>query len=194
MAEALHRATLDSLERERADHAEAVANMETLFEATSSRVLATSMTQFNETQERILRERDSKLKDSLGPLEELLGQYKLSLEGFDDQLCSCRRFRETKLKAGGKLPGRLVRRYWDAPGASAGQKSDICGLGRAVCPGAAAAQKRRGEDPGEVRQKGKKPFSRSQPSGMACRFRRALCKDADYAYDKQGEEEENDAP
>jgi DNA recombination protein RmuC len=41
------------------------------------------MTQFNETQERILRERDSKLKDSLGPLEELLGQYKISLEGFD---------------------------------------------------------------------------------------------------------------
>ena len=59
VAEALHQATLASLERERADHGEAVANMETLFEATSSRVLATSMTQFNETQERILRERDS---------------------------------------------------------------------------------------------------------------------------------------
>lgn len=85
VAEALHQATLASLERERADHGEAVANMETLFEATSSRVLATSMTQFNETQERILRERDSKLKDSLGPLEELLGQYKMSLEGFDKE-------------------------------------------------------------------------------------------------------------
>lgn len=83
VAEALHRASVESLDRERADHAEAVANMETLFEATSSRVLASSMTQFNETQERILRERDSKLKDSLGPLEELLGQYKVSLEGFD---------------------------------------------------------------------------------------------------------------
>jgi DNA recombination protein RmuC len=83
VAEALHHASLDSLERERADHADAVANLETLFEATSSRVLAGSMTQFNETQERILRERDSKLKDSLGPLEELLGQYKSSLEGFD---------------------------------------------------------------------------------------------------------------
>jgi DNA recombination protein RmuC len=83
VAEALHRASLDSLERERVDHADAVANLETLFEATSSRVLAGSMSQFNETQERILRERDSKLKDSLGPLEELLGQYKSSLEGFD---------------------------------------------------------------------------------------------------------------
>jgi DNA recombination protein RmuC len=83
VAEALHRASLDSLERERGDHADAVANLESLFEATSSRVLASSMTQFNETQERILRERDSKLKDSLGPLEELLGQYKSSLEGFD---------------------------------------------------------------------------------------------------------------
>jgi DNA recombination protein RmuC len=83
VAEALHGASLDSLERERADHADAVANLETLFEATSSRVLASSMNQFNETQERILRERDSKLKDSLGPLEELLGQYKSSLEGFD---------------------------------------------------------------------------------------------------------------
>ena len=83
VAEALQRASSEALERERADHAEAVASMESLFEATSSRVLASSMTQFNETQERILRERDSKLKDSLGPLEELLGQYKSSLEGFD---------------------------------------------------------------------------------------------------------------
>ena len=83
VAEALRQAALDSLERERVEHVEAVSNMETLFEATSSRVLASSMTQFNETQERILRERDSKLKDSLGPLEELLGQYKISLESFD---------------------------------------------------------------------------------------------------------------
>ncbi len=83
VAEALHQASVESLERERSDHAEAVANMETLFEATSNRVLASSMTQFNETQERILRERDSKLKDSLGPLEELLAQYKSNLEGFD---------------------------------------------------------------------------------------------------------------
>lgn len=83
VAQALHRASVEALERERADHADAVANMEALFEATSSRVLASSMTQFNETQERILRERDSKLKDSLGPLEELLAQYKSSLEGFD---------------------------------------------------------------------------------------------------------------
>ena len=83
VAEALHEASREALERERRDHAEAVAQMETLFEATSSRVLANSMSQFNETQERILRERDSKLRDSLGPLEELLAQYKTSLEGFD---------------------------------------------------------------------------------------------------------------
>ena len=83
VAEALHQAATASLERERAEHVQAVSNMETLFEATSSRVLASSMTQFNETQERILRERDTKLKDSLGPLEELLGQYKNSLESFD---------------------------------------------------------------------------------------------------------------
>lgn len=83
VAEALHLAAVESLSRERAAHLEAVTNMEKLFEATSSRVLASSMTQFNETQERILRERDSKLKDSLGPLEELLGQYKNSLESFD---------------------------------------------------------------------------------------------------------------
>lgn len=83
VADALRAASLESLERERVEHAEAVANIETLFEATSSRVLANSMTRFNETQERILRERDSKLKDSLGPLEELLGQYKNSLATFD---------------------------------------------------------------------------------------------------------------
>ena len=44
VAEALHRASEESLERERADHAQAVANLETLFEATSSRVLVNSMT------------------------------------------------------------------------------------------------------------------------------------------------------
>ena len=83
VAQALLQAANESLDRERADHALAVSNMEVLFEATSSRVLHSSMEQFNQTQERILRERDSKLKDSLGPLEELLGQYKLSLESFD---------------------------------------------------------------------------------------------------------------
>jgi len=83
VAEALHGASEAALERERADHAQAVANLDTLFEATSTRVLTNSMSHFNETQERILRERDTKLKDSLGPLEELLGQYKASLEGFD---------------------------------------------------------------------------------------------------------------
>ena len=83
VAQALLQAANESLDRERADHALAVSNMEVLFEATSSRVLHSSMEQFNQTQERILRERDSKLKDSLGPIEELLGQYKLSLESFD---------------------------------------------------------------------------------------------------------------
>ncbi|MBW4029820.1 MAG: DNA recombination protein RmuC [Acidobacteria bacterium] len=83
VAEALHAAAADTLERERTEHAAAVANLEALFEATSSRVLAGSMTSFNETQERILRERDSKLRDSLGPLKELLSQYKSSLENFD---------------------------------------------------------------------------------------------------------------
>ena len=83
VAEALHRAAVETLERERGEHAAAVANLESLFEATSSRVMAGSLSSFNETQERILRERDSKLKDSLGPLEELLGQYKSSLESFD---------------------------------------------------------------------------------------------------------------
>jgi len=83
VAEALHRTSVQALERERLDHAAAVSNMETLFEATSSRVVQNSMDQFNQTQERILRDRDSKLKDSLGPLEELLGQYKTSLANFD---------------------------------------------------------------------------------------------------------------
>ena len=83
VAEALRQAAADSLERERSEHLEAISHMEILFEATSSRVLANSMSQFNETQERILRERDTKLKDSLGPLEELLGQYKVSLDTFD---------------------------------------------------------------------------------------------------------------
>jgi DNA recombination protein RmuC len=83
VAEALHRSSQETLERERDAHREAMSGMESFFEATSSRVLASSMSQFNETQERILRERDSKLKDSLAPLEDLLGQYKISLEGFD---------------------------------------------------------------------------------------------------------------
>ena len=83
VAESLQRAATETLERERGEHARAVENLEALFESTSHKVMASSLASFNDTQERILRERDSKLKDSLGPLEELLGQYRVSLEAFD---------------------------------------------------------------------------------------------------------------
>lgn len=78
----------ETLERERAARAERELEwrtMETTFEALSNRVLAQTVEQFSASQERVLRERDSKLDLSLKPLTALLDEYKRNLAEFNTQ-------------------------------------------------------------------------------------------------------------
>ena len=71
------------LERERTEHAASIEQLEVMFENTSNRVLAQTVEQFNQSQEHVQRERDSKLDLTLKPLEALLDEYKKSLAQFD---------------------------------------------------------------------------------------------------------------
>ena len=75
----------ESLDRERIEHVGAIKNMEVTFENLSNRVLAQTVEQFNQSQEQVLRERDSKLNLTLKPLEALLDEYKKSLADFDKE-------------------------------------------------------------------------------------------------------------
>jgi DNA recombination protein RmuC len=73
----------ETIDAERRAHEVAVANLESTFENVSNRVLAQTVEQFSQTQERVVRERDAKLDLTLKPLESLLEQYKTSLSTFD---------------------------------------------------------------------------------------------------------------
>ncbi|HUX04007.1 MAG TPA: DNA recombination protein RmuC [Acidimicrobiales bacterium] len=75
----------ENLARERGEHEVALRNLETTFENLSNRVLAQTVEQFNQSQEQVLRERDSKLDLTLKPLEALLDEYKRSLSDFDKE-------------------------------------------------------------------------------------------------------------
>jgi DNA recombination protein RmuC len=75
----------ETLARERADHESSLANMELTFESMSNRVLAQTVEQFNQSQERVLKERDSKLDLTLKPLETLLDEYKKNLADFNKE-------------------------------------------------------------------------------------------------------------
>ena len=75
----------ENLARERAAHEGALANLEVTFENLSNRVLAQTVAQFSQSQEQVLRERDSKLHLTLKPLEVLLDEYKKNLSDFDKQ-------------------------------------------------------------------------------------------------------------
>ncbi len=73
----------EGLARERAEHENAIRNMEVTFENMSNRVLAQTVDQFNQSQEQVLKERDSKLNLTLKPLETLLDEYKKNLAEFN---------------------------------------------------------------------------------------------------------------
>lgn len=78
----------ENFSRAREEHDAALANLEVTFENMSNRVLAQTVTQFNQSQEQVLRERDSKLHLTLKPLEVLLEDYKRDLSEFDKQHAS----------------------------------------------------------------------------------------------------------
>lgn len=78
-------AAVETLARERSEHDGALKNMESTFENLSNRVLAQTVEQFNQSQEQVSRERDSKLDLTLKPLESLLDEYKKNLAQFNKE-------------------------------------------------------------------------------------------------------------
>ncbi len=74
-----------NLEQIRAEHNEAMRNMETIFENLSNRVLAQTVRQFNQSQEQVMKERETTLDRTLKPLADLLDEYKRNLAEFDKQ-------------------------------------------------------------------------------------------------------------
>jgi DNA recombination protein RmuC len=75
----------EMLARERDEHENSLKNMEMTFENMSNRVLAHTVDQFNQSQEQVLKERDSKLDLTLKPLETLLDEYKKNLADFNKE-------------------------------------------------------------------------------------------------------------
>ncbi|MGA7833937.1 MAG: DNA recombination protein RmuC [Acidimicrobiales bacterium] len=76
------KAHLDQL---RAEHEAALANLGPVFESLSSRVLQQTVAQFNQSQEAVLKERETTLDRTLKPLADLLDEYKRNLVEFDKQ-------------------------------------------------------------------------------------------------------------
>jgi DNA recombination protein RmuC len=76
-------AASEQLERQRVEHAHAIENMEKTFENLSNRVLNQTVAQFSQSQEDLVKLRESKLDSTLRPLEDLLGEYKKNLADFN---------------------------------------------------------------------------------------------------------------
>jgi DNA recombination protein RmuC len=71
------------LERQRAEHATALANLEQTFENLSNRVLDQTVQRFSQSQEEVHKLRETKLDSTLRPLEDLLDEYKRNLADFN---------------------------------------------------------------------------------------------------------------
>lgn len=78
-------AAKSNLERTREEHDSALANMESVFENLSNRVLQQTVHQFNASQEQVVKERETTLDRTLKPLADLLDEYKRNLADFDKQ-------------------------------------------------------------------------------------------------------------
>src|ERR1700691_4120260 len=63
------------LEQLRSEHEAALTNLGPVFESLSSRVLQQTVAQFNQSQEAVMRERETTLDRTLKPLADLLGEY-----------------------------------------------------------------------------------------------------------------------
>lgn len=71
--------------RSRDEHHVAIANMESVFENLSNRVLQQTVVQFNQSQDQAMRERETTLDRTLKPLADLLDEYRRNLAEFDKQ-------------------------------------------------------------------------------------------------------------
>jgi DNA recombination protein RmuC len=72
------------LDRERLAHAEALGNLDTVFQARSAEVLAQTVDRFAQSQETVQREREERLRDNLRPLADALQTYQERLTQFDE--------------------------------------------------------------------------------------------------------------
>jgi DNA recombination protein RmuC len=73
------------LEQLRSEHEAALKNLGPVFESLSSRVLQRTVAQFNQSQEAVMKERETTLDRTLKPLADLLDEYKRNLAEFDKQ-------------------------------------------------------------------------------------------------------------
>ncbi|HWD95084.1 MAG TPA: DNA recombination protein RmuC [Acidimicrobiales bacterium] len=73
------------LEQLRSEHEAALTNLGPVFESLSSRVLQQTVAQFNQSQDAVMRERETTLDRTLKPLADLLDEYKRNLAEFDKQ-------------------------------------------------------------------------------------------------------------
>ncbi|MHB8380027.1 MAG: DNA recombination protein RmuC [Acidimicrobiales bacterium] len=78
-------AAKENLERTRDEQKAALENMGGVFENLSNRVLQQTVHQFNESQEQVMKERETTLDRTLKPLADLLDEYKRNLAEFDKQ-------------------------------------------------------------------------------------------------------------
>ncbi len=69
----------------RAEHEATLTNLGPVFESLSSRVLQQTVAQFNQSQEAVMKERETSLDRTLKPLADLLDEYKRNLAEFDRQ-------------------------------------------------------------------------------------------------------------
>jgi DNA recombination protein RmuC len=77
--------TRETLERTREEQKVALDNMEGVFENVSNRVLQQTVLQFNQSQDQVMKERETTLDRTLKPLADLLDEYKRNLADFDKQ-------------------------------------------------------------------------------------------------------------
>ena len=73
------------LEQLRVEHEATLTNLGPVFESLSNRVLQQTVTQFNQSQEAVMKERETTLDRTLKPLADLLDEYKRNLVEFDKQ-------------------------------------------------------------------------------------------------------------
>src|ERR1700722_2178009 len=75
----------DSVDRLRQEHDQQLKNLGPVFQSLSHEVLKETVSEFNLSQEQLMRERETTLDRTLKPLADLLDEYKRNLAEFDKQ-------------------------------------------------------------------------------------------------------------
>jgi DNA anti-recombination protein RmuC len=75
----------ENVERLRQEHDEQLKNLGPVFQSLSHEVLKETVHEFNQSQEQLMRERETTLDRTLKPLADLLDEYKRNLAVFDKQ-------------------------------------------------------------------------------------------------------------